>query len=66
MRLGLTLTIAAAETEKTEEKEAERKIDAAAVIDAAEGVTDKAIRQYRPASFPPCSARTPYHDLQYC
>jgi hypothetical protein len=58
MRLGLTLTIAAAETEKTEEKEAERKIDAAGVIDAAEGVTEKSIRQYRRPSFPPFHFQT--------
>ena len=47
MRLGLTLTTVAVEIEE------KRQIDEEGGIDAAEGVTNKAIRQYRYASFPP-------------
>jgi hypothetical protein len=42
MRLGLTLATAAVEIE--EEAKEEREIDGEGEIDAAEGVTDKAIK----------------------
>jgi hypothetical protein len=44
MRLGLTLTTDAVKIEMDVEIEVEKKIDAAGVIDAAEGVINKAIR----------------------
>jgi hypothetical protein len=59
MRLGLRLTTVAVEIEE------EREIDEEGDIDAAEGVTNKAIRQYRCASFPLCSAHASYDDLHH-
>ncbi len=44
MRLGLTLTTDAVKIEMDVEIEVEKKIDAAGVIDAAEGVINNAIR----------------------
>jgi hypothetical protein len=44
MRLGLTLTTDAVKIEMDVEIEVEKKIDVAGVIDAAEGVINKAIR----------------------
>jgi hypothetical protein len=44
MRLGLTLTTDAVKIEMDVEIEVEKKIDATGVIDAAEGVINKAIR----------------------
>ena len=59
MRLGLTQTTVEAKIEE------EKEIDEEGDIDAAEGVTNKAIRQYRCASFPPCSAHAPYDVLHH-
>ena len=46
MRLGQTLTTVEVEIEEKKEMEEEREIDEEGKIDAAEGVTNKAIRLY--------------------
>jgi hypothetical protein len=47
MRLGLMLTTVAVKTKKEGVIEKETEIDAEGEIDAAEGITNKAIRCYR-------------------
>ena len=58
MRLGLTLTTVAVEIE------AARKIDAEGEIDAAEGVTNKAIRLYR-STFAPFDCWWKPHNVHH-
>ena len=56
---GRTITVNEAQADNR------REIAEEGDIDAAEGVTNKAIRQYRCASFPLCSAHVSYDDLHH-